>query len=105
MNLDLDMPPPLPPRLAMFAPWRWLLRLPPIQRYSLIGALLAAAYIEAPVPLIYTLHHTNGSQLPVVLPVLQVTFAPLEWCYRKNDVVRAFYDSQWDLVKKLFGPA
>jgi hypothetical protein len=95
--------PPLPPRIALFAPWRWLSRMKPGRRYTLIGALLVLAYIEAPVPLIYTLRRTHPTPPPLVQSVLQVTFAPLEWCYYQNDFVQWFYDSQWELIGQIAG--
>jgi hypothetical protein len=97
--------PPLPPRIALFAPWQWLARMRPGRRSGLIAALLITGYIEAPVPLVYTLRQTDPTPIPLLLPILQATFAPLEWSYHRNDIVRRFYDSQWELLTLLFGPA
>lgn len=104
LAVDPHADPPLPPRIAWFAPWRWFPRLRPWQRGLLYAGVLLAGYVLSPMPVVYTLRRMGAFNTPMVLRPFEILYAPLEWGYNHSPVVQAFYDQQREWLEAGFGP-
>lgn len=89
----MDRPPPLPRQVAWFAPWTWKWR-----AKLILAALLFAAYLESPVPMLVM--ERSGVTIPkTVLVPLSLFWIPLGIAYKTVPAVEWFYDTQAEIAE------
>jgi hypothetical protein len=86
--------PPLPRRLAWFAPWTWFARWRPWKRWMLFVGVALVGYVLSPVP-VYLLMHFVPPSWPISLRLFNIVYAPLGWLCDVYEPLRDFYTWQW----------
>jgi len=88
-------PPPLPRRVAWFAPWTWFAHWKPWKRWTLFAGVMLVGYVEAPVAL-----EVLDSRIPIpqVYPAFRAINAPIILAMEASPAIRKFYEVQvWAL--------
>lgn len=85
--------PPLRPRVAWFAVWRW-------KRQSIFVALLLVGYLLSPVPVRIFGHQSGVARYQWFEMTQNVFFAPIWWCTNHSNAVESFYWLQYEFAAK-----
>jgi hypothetical protein len=96
----MNQPPPLPKRLAWFAPGTWR-RLRPV---AIVGVSIAA-YVLSPMPVFYIAARHQITHTHTFRDVYGSIYWPVFAAYRKSPALAAFYESQARALNHAFGGA
>jgi hypothetical protein len=104
---DLTSTPPLPPRHAWFAPWRWCSHWRPWKRWTLLAVIMLSPvmYLLSDVPVWYALHKAGIFYDRRVHALYDVVYAPSYWYEQRFPTpVLGIRQLQDDWLVATFGP-